>query len=86
MTQQTKPQESSHPVGSETPEFPEIRVITAAFVPNMTPKQYADAAGLSEVTVLRQIDRGYIPTVKQGRRRMVNIAAMTTEMIEKNNK
>lgn len=40
--------------------------------PPVTIDRYAESTGLTPDTVRKQIERGYIPTVKQGKRRMVD--------------
>jgi len=50
------------------------------FVPTLTIEKYAHSIGVSSDVVDGWIKRGYIPTVKIGRRRLVNIAAMTREL------
>ena len=43
----------------------------------MTPEKFSEAIGVSHMTVQGWINKGYVPTVKIGRRRMVNHAALT---------
>lgn len=50
------------------------------FVPTLTIEKYAHSIGVSPDVVDGWIKRGYIPTVKIGRRRLVNIVAMTREL------
>ena len=50
------------------------------FVPTLTIEKYAHSIGVSSDVVDGWIKRGYIPTVKIGRRRLVNIAAMTRDL------
>lgn len=50
------------------------------YVPAMTVEKYANASGLSTETVLAWIKRGYISSVKIGKRRLINIAAMNKEL------
>ncbi len=62
---------------------PQIALDTIAipvFVPTLTIEKYAHSIGVSPDVVDGWIKRGYIPTVKIGRRRLVNIAAMTREL------
>lgn len=77
-------QDQKHPTTTDTEEQP--GVVIAVFVPSMTVQKYADSVGLTKKTVEKQIERGYLPTAKQGRYRMVNIAAMTADLIDQNNK
>lgn len=39
----------------------------------MTAEKYAEFAGLTELTVKRMMDNGHIPSVKKGKRRLVNV-------------
>ncbi len=48
-------------------------------VPEMTIEQYADHVGVTPRTVQNWLDRGYIPTVKVGKRRLVNVFQRTVE-------
>jgi len=50
------------------------------FVPTLTIEKYANSIGVSPDVVDGWVKRGYIPTVKIGRRRLINIAAMTREL------
>ena len=62
---------------------PQLALDTIAipvFVPTLTIEKYAHSIGVSPDVVDGWIKRGYIPTVKIGRRRLVNIAAMTREL------
>ena len=62
---------------------PQLALDTIAvpvFVPTLTIEKYAHTIGVSPDVVDGWIKRGYIPTVKIGRRRLVNIAAMTREL------
>jgi excisionase family DNA binding protein len=62
---------------------PQIALDTIAipvFVPTLTIEKYAHSIGVSPDVVDGWIKRGYIPTVKIGRRRLVNIAALTREL------
>ncbi|EAT13368.1 DNA-binding protein [Bermanella marisrubri] len=48
-----------------------MKVVLA--VPYMTAEKYAEFAGLTELTVKRMMDNGHIPSVKKGKRRLVNV-------------
>lgn len=43
--------------------------------PEMTIAKYAESVGVSERTVRGWIDKGFLPTTKIGKRRMVNVGA-----------
>ena len=51
------------------------------FVPVLTIDKFAESAGVTKRVVTGWIDRGQIETYKIGKRRMINIAAMTKELI-----
>ena len=58
----------------ERPGTPPLLLLSAA--PVMTKERFAELVGV-EVGVIRgMIDRGYLPTVKIGRHRLVNVAAL----------
>ncbi len=54
-------------------------------VPEMTIEQYAEYVGVTVRTVQGWIDRGYIPTVKVGKRRLINVARRTHTCMEQDN-
>ena len=45
----------------------------------MTLEKFADAVGLPHGVVLGFLNKGYLPTVTLGRRRLINIAALQRE-------
>ncbi len=51
-------------------------------VPEMTIEKYAEETGLTKRTVDGMIQRGYLPSVKTGKRRMVNVAVRVLECLE----
>ena len=51
------------------------------FVPVLTIDKFAEAAGVTKRVVTGWIDRGQIETHKIGKRRLINIAALTKELI-----
>jgi len=53
-----------------------------AFVPLLTIERYANSVGVTPHVVEAWIKRGYIPTHKVGRRRLVNIIALIQELNE----
>ncbi len=50
--------------------------------PPMTIEQYARLQGVSEDTLNNQIKRGYVPTIKVGKRRLINTFALAVSCIE----
>ncbi len=52
------------------------------FVPTLTIERFAHSIGVSKDVVNGWIKRGYIPTVKYGKRRLVNIAAISKSIQE----
>jgi len=57
-------------------EFSELPV----FVPVLSVDRYAKSIGIDVGVVDGWVKRGYIPTIKIGKRRLINIAAMTQEL------
>jgi hypothetical protein len=57
-------------------------VAMQVFVPLLTREKYAEAVGLSAEVVRGQIARGYLPTVRIGRHRMVNLEALRQRAAE----
>ena len=51
-------------------------------VPEMTIEKYAEETGLTKRTVDGMIQRGYLPSLKTGKRRMVNVAIRMLECLE----
>ncbi len=47
----------------------------------LTPDAFAERIGVTKHTVIGWINKGYLPTVKIGRRRMVNHAAITANCL-----
>ncbi len=50
--------------------------------PPMTTQRYAELQGISEETLKKQISRGYVSTIKVGKRRLVNTYAEAAKCIE----
>ncbi len=55
-------------------------------VPEMSLDKYAEQVGVSKRTVDGWAERGYLPTVKIGKRRLVNVALRTSECLEQESK
>ncbi len=53
--------------------------------PPMTIEQYARMQGVSEDTLNNQIKRGYVPTIKVGKRRLINTFAIANECLRLDN-
>ncbi|HEY8037306.1 MAG TPA: hypothetical protein VIF37_17125 [Methylobacter sp.] len=51
-------------------------------IPFMVPGKFAESIGLSEGVVGGWIDQGYIPTVKVGRYRMINMVVLVANLKE----
>lgn len=51
-------------------------------IPLLSQEQFSILTGLPTEVVRGWISKGHIPTVKIGRRRLVNMARLTQEMIE----
>ncbi len=50
--------------------------------PEMTMEKYAELIGVTERTVRGWVGRGLLPTLKVGKRRMINVSARTLQCIE----
>jgi len=55
-------------------------------VPEMTIEQYAENVGVSVRTVEGWIERGYLPSVKIGKRRLINVARRTSTCLQEENR
>lgn len=51
--------------------------------PVVTKRMFSQLTGLTEETVRGMVERGHLPTVKIGKHRMVNIALLTKESLQK---
>lgn len=49
--------------------------------PYVTKKRFSEISGLQEDVIRGMIDRGYLPTVKIGRHRLINLTLMTKEAL-----
>jgi hypothetical protein len=59
-----------------TPGLVDVKLVQSPQVPVMHPDKFAELIGLSSGVVGGWIDQGYVPTVKIGKYRLINIAAM----------
>lgn len=50
--------------------------------PIVSQEQFSELVGLSPDVIRAWINRGLIPTVKIGKRRLINVAKLTQEMME----
>jgi hypothetical protein len=50
--------------------------------PLVTKRLFSQMSGLSEETIRGQVERGYLPTVKIGKHRLVNLAIITRDALE----
>lgn len=55
--------------------------ILSPAVPVMDRERFADLVGIELGVVNGWIDRGYVPTVKIGRHRLINIAVLTMDSL-----
>jgi len=53
--------------------------------PVMTQERFAQLSGLTEGQVRGQIEKGHLPSLKVGRVRLVNVAALSQDALEKEN-
>ncbi len=56
--------------------------ITLLKVPVSTQKEFAKDVGLTLSAVRNQVNRGYLPTIKIGRHRMINLVELTRMCIK----
>lgn len=59
---------------------PPVIINFASFIPVIHPAKYAELVGLSHDVVQGHIRNNYLPTVKQGRYRMINIVALSNQL------
>ena len=70
----------THPSSASQAHFPSSTVPPA--IPVMERERFATLVGIDLGVVNGWIDRGYVPTVKIGRHRLINLAALTREALE----
>jgi excisionase family DNA binding protein len=54
--------------------------VTEQRVPVLTKERFADLVGVSVDVVRGWVARGLVPTVRLGRRRLINVAALQQEL------
>lgn len=59
-------------------EVPALQVL----VPIVTREKFAQLSGLEEGVIRGMIDKGYLPTVKVGKYRMVNVARLSADCFQ----
>lgn len=57
-------------------------IVVQVQIPEMTIEKYAELVGVTTATVRNWCNRGYLPTVKTGKRRMINLAARAVECVK----
>ena len=60
----------------------EQKPINVIPTPVMTQERFSQLSGLTEGQVRGQIEKGHLPSLKIGRVRLVNIAALSQEALE----
>ena len=50
--------------------------------PVVTKRRFSGMSGLTEETIRGMAERGHLPTIKVGRHRMINVAAITRDALE----
>lgn len=60
-----------------------LNVTSQASVPVMEREKFSNLIGVDLGVVNGWIDRGYLPTIKIGKHRLVNLALLTKECLEK---
>lgn len=63
----------------ERPGLPALALLSA--VPVMTKERFAELVGVEVGVVRGMLDRGYLPAMKIGRHRLVNVAALCRECL-----
>lgn len=53
-----------------------VQLQVQSFVPVMTQKQFGDLSGQTYEAVKAQVSNGHLPSLKVGKRRMVNLVAL----------
>ncbi|MGP5309618.1 DNA-binding protein [Vreelandella alkaliphila] len=61
----------------ETSNAPQV----PATVPTMTIERFSQLSGLDEGVIQGHIRRGYLPTIKVGRYRMINVALLNAQCL-----
>ncbi|MBL1268134.1 DNA-binding protein [Halomonas sp. AOP13-D3-9] len=61
----------------ETSNAPQV----PATVPTMTIERFSQLSGLDEGVLQGHIRRGYLPTIKVGRYRMINVALLNAQCL-----
>lgn len=60
----------------------ESQIAPGIFIPvPMTAKKYAQAQGVTTLVIENQIRRGYLPTIKRGKYRLINTFAIARECL-----
>lgn len=66
-----------------SPELTDLTTATGTSPGLMTLEKFADAVGLPHGVVLGFLNKGYLPTVTIGRRRLINVVALQRECARK---
>lgn len=61
----------------------EQKQIILLATPVMTQERFAQLSGLTEGQVRGQVEKGHLPSLKIGRVRLVNIAALSQEALDR---
>ncbi|QJQ96268.1 MULTISPECIES: DNA-binding protein [Halomonadaceae] len=62
----------------ETSNAPQV----PATVPTMTIERFSQLSGLDEGVIYGHIRRGYLPTIKIGRYRLINVALLNAQCLQ----
>lgn len=78
--------QSTHAASLSTDSREVVYAVTLAnegvfIAPPMTVERYAGLVGISQSAVYAQIQRGYLPTFKQGRYRLINTYRMAMDCL-----
>ncbi len=60
-----------------------LNVTSQANVPVMEREKFSELVGVDLGVINGWIDRGYLPSIKMGKHRLVNLALLTKECMEK---
>jgi len=61
----------------------ELQAMQVMAGPVVTKRMFSEMSGLTEETIRGMIERGHLPTVKVGKHRMINVALLTKESLDR---
>ena len=60
----------------------DMKSLSLAPGPVVTKHMFSQISGLGEETIRGMVNKGYLPTVKIGKHRMVNLALLTKDVLD----